>query len=256
MKIPLSLILDTIFYFVAGFFLSFIAVSFILPRPASYVLAATFALIFTILGVKSSLNKMRKKFSSGEKEKAFNAVMTKLALSGEKTVAEVFDKAFKAEGYTTEKRRGGIFITQKNSTAFFKFGFDEVTKTDVVKYFNKTGKSQKAEIFSENFSDEVKDFAARFGGKVVLTDGREAFSLLEKHSLLPKCDFTLSKDDKGGKFALKRLLNKKRAVHYLVFGLLFTFLSYFAPIKGYYIAFGAVFLLAALIIRLFGKTAA
>ena len=255
MKISLSIILDTAFYFIAGLLLSFIVFNYLLPRPASYVLATTCALIFTLFGVKSSLDKKRKNFSSKEKEKSFNAVMTRLAMSGEKTVAELMDKAFKAEGYSTEKRRGGIFIVQKNTTAFFKFGFDEVTKTDVVKCFNKIGKSQKAEIYSENFSEEVKDFAARFGGKVILTDGRETFALLEKHSLLPKCDFTLSSDKKS-KFSLNRLLNKKRAVHYLVFGLLFTFLSYFAPIKGYYIIFGAAFLVLALILRLFGKTAA
>lgn len=256
MKISLSIILDTAFYFVAGLFLSFIIINYFLPRPASYILSVTFALIFTLFGVKSTLNKRQKKFSSKEKEKIFNAVMTKLAMSSEKSITELFDKAFKAEGYATEKRRGGIFISQKNTTSFFKFGFDEVTKTDVVKCFNKIGKSQKAEIFSENFSEEVKDFAARFGGKVILTDGWETFALLEKHSLLPKSDFTLSNDNNKGKFSLARLLNKKRAAHYLVFGLLFTFLSYFVPIKGYYLVFGAVFLILALILRLFGKPAA
>lgn len=255
MKISLSIILDTVFYFVAGFFLAFIAFNFFLTRPASYVISATFALIFTIFGVKSSIDKSQKKFSSKEKEKVFNTVMTFLAISGDKTVSDLFDKLFKAEGFSTEKRRGGIFIAQKNTVAFFKFGFDEVTKTDIVKCFNKIGKSQKTEIFSENFSEEVKEFAVRFGGKVILTDGRETFSRLENHSLLPKSDFTLS-NDKKSKFSLGRLLNKKRAAHYLAFGLLFTFLSYFAPIKGYYIAFGALFLIAALIIRLFGKTAA
>lgn len=254
MKISLTLILDTLFYLLAYFTLSFIAVGYFFARPASYVLAATFAVVFTLFAVKISLDKKQKKFSSKEKEKRFNAVMTLLNLSGEKTATELFDKALKKEGYCTEKKKGGVFISEKNTTAFFLFCFDGVSKTDIVKCFNKIGKNQKAEIYSENFSEEVTAFAARFGGKIILTDGRQAFSLLEKHDLLPKEKIDLDEEEKK-RFDFFRLLDKKRAKSYLAFGLLFTLLSYFAPIKGYYLMFGVAFLLLALFLRLFGKTA-
>ena len=255
MKISLSFILDAAFYLVAGFILSFIAVNYYLPRPASYVLATTLAIVFTLICVKISLDKKQKTFSSKEKEKIFVSVMTRLNLTAEKAVAELFDKAIKKEGYATEKKNGGVFIAEKNTTAFFKFCFDGIAKTDIVKCFNKISRNQKAEIYSETFSDEVKDFAARFGGKIILVDGRTAFSLLEKHELLPKEKFPLEEKSKKG-FDFSLLLNKKRAKSYLAFGLLFVVLSYFAPIKGYYLIFGAAFLILALILRLFGKSAA
>lgn len=255
MKISLSVILDTAFYFLTGFILSFIAVNYFLARPASYVLATTFAVIFTLFAVKISLDKKQKKFSSKEKEKIFNAAMTRLNMTSEKTVADLFEKALKKDGFYTEKKKGGVFISEKNTTAFFFFRFDGVSKTDIVKCFNKIGKNQKAEIYSETFSEEVTAFAARFGGKIILTDGRQAFSLLEKHNLLPKEKIDLDEEEKK-RFDLTRLLDKKRAKSYLAFGLLFTLLSYFAPIKGYYLVFGVSFLILALILRLFGKTAA
>lgn len=255
MKISVSVITDAAFCLAAGFVLSFIFVNYFVPRPASFVLAATFAVIFTLFGVKLSLDKKRKTFSSKEKEKIFGSVMTRLNLMDEKSVVDLFAKAFAKEGFCPEKKNGGIFIREKNTTAFFKFRFDGVSKTDVVKCFNKIIKNQKAEIFSETFTDEVKAFAARFGGKIILTDGKTAFGLLEKHSLLPKEKISLD-DENGKKPNFARLLDKKRAKSYLAFGLLFTVLSYFAPIKVYYLVFGAAFLVLALILRLFGKTAA
>lgn len=255
MKISLSTALDAVFYLLAGFALSFIAINYFLPRPASYILSATFAIIFTLFSVKISLDKKRKNFSSEEKEKKYGGAMNALNLMGEKTVIELFDKAFKKEGYSTEKKSGGIFICEINATAFFKFGFDKVTKTDVVKCFNKITKTRKAEIYAENFSEEVKDFAARFGGKIILKDGKAAFALLEKHSLLPEVNASFDSAEKK-KLDFSRLLNKKRAKSYLAFGLLFTLLSYIAPIKGYYLVFGAAFLVLSLILRLFGKSAA
>lgn len=255
MKISLSVILDTLFYMLAGFTLSFVAVNYFLAPPASYVLATTFAIVFTLLFVKISADKRQKKFSSKEKEKRFNDAMTRLNMTSEKTVADLFEKALKKEGLSTEKKKGGVFIPEKNTTAFFFFRFDGVSKTDVVKCFNKIGKNQKAKIYSENFSDEVTAFAARFGGKIILTDGRQAFDLLEKHDLLPKEKIDLDEEEKK-RFDFSRLLDKKRAKSYLAFGLLFTLLSYFAPIKGYYLVFGVAFLTLALILRLFGKAAA
>ena len=256
MKISLATIVDTLFYFIAGFFLFFVFVNFYIIRPASYVLSLTLAVIFTLFTVKLSVDKRQKKFSSFKKQKTYTAVMTKLNLSDEKTVSALFEKALRAEGYLTEKKRGGVFITEKNTAVFFRFGFDGVSKTDIVKCFNNIAKNEKAEIYSETFSEEIKDFAARFGGKVILTDGKAAFSLLEKHALLPKEDANFIGEEKKPALNFSRLLEKKRAKNYLVFGLLFVFLSYIAPIKGYYVAFGAAFLIFALILRFFGKTAA
>lgn len=255
MKNYLPLVLDTAFYLVAGFFLFFIPVNFFIPRPASIVVALSLGVMFTLLTVKLSLKKQNKKFSSLKQEKRFNAVMTTLNLAEEKNLLDLFEKAFRLEGYEVEKRRGGLFIAEKKTTAFFKFGFDGVTKTDIVKCFNKIQKSQKAEIFAENFSEEVSLFAERFGGKMILSDGKRAFELLEKHGLLPKENPVIKSAEKPA-FNFRLLLDKKRAKNYLAFGLLFSLLSFIAPIKGYYLAFGAGFLIFALFLKLFGESKA
>ena len=256
MKISLPFILDTLFYLVAGFFLFFVIINYYIARPASYVLAATSAVIFTLFAVKLSVSRKQKNFSSAEKQKKYNVVMTKLNLSEEKTVIALFEKALHAEGYLTEKKHGGIYIPENKKTLFFRFGFDGVSKTDIVKCFNNINKTEKAEIYSENFSDEIQAFAARFGGKIILTDGKTAYSLLEKHSLLPVGDAPITGEEKKPTLDFSRLFDKKRAKNYLAFGLLFVFLSYIAPIKIYYVVFGAAFLILALILKFFGKTSA
>ena len=254
MKISLSFIFDTAFYFVAGFFLFFIPVNFIVTRPASFVISVTLAVIFTLFIVKLSQSKKNKKFISVENEKKYKEFISSLNLTDEKEQTEIFATALRKDGYIAEKRNGGIFIAEKKTTVFIKFGFDGVTKTDIVKCFNKIPKTQKAEIYSESFSEEISEFARRFGGKIILSDGKKAFGLLERNDLLPKQNPYIDNSDKKPTLDFHRLLDKKRAKNYLAFGLLFMFLSYIAPIKGYYIVFGALFLIFALVLKLFGKT--
>lgn len=256
MKTTLAIALDSAFYLLAVFFLAFIPVNYYMPRPAAYALAATVAAVFTLFAVKLSLEKRKTESGITKSEKKFRRVMTALNVSDEKTILYLFDKAFKAEGFATEKKRGGIFIQDKKTTAFFKFGFDAVSKTDVVKCFNNIPKGTKTEIFAEKFPDEVMSFAARFGGKVILTDGEKTYALLEKHGLLPESSEIISFETPHHTVDFSRLLDKKRAKNFLVFGLFFVILSYIAPIKGYYLAFGAAFIFFSLILKLFGKAAA
>ena len=255
MKTPFAITVDAAFYLLTGFLLAFIPINFYIPRPASYVLAATVATVFTLFVVKISIEKRKVKSGLNKNRKKFRRVMTALNLSDEKTLLSLFDKAFKSEGLLTEKKRGGIFIQDKKTTAFFRFGFDAVSKTDVVKCFNNIPKGTKAEIYAETFSNEVMDFAARFGGKVILSDGEKAYTLLENYGLLPEGSEIISYEPPRQTVDFTRLLDKKRAKNFLVFGLFFVILSYLAPIKGYYLTFGMVFIAFALILRLFGKPA-
>lgn len=245
---------DAAFYLLAGFTLSFIVLNYFTPRPASIILAVTFALIITIFAARKSFLASCGKIFDAENNKRFRAVMENLNMSDDKTLCELFLKVLKKQGFTVEKKSGALYIEEPAVTVFPLFGFDGVTKTDIVRSFNKAGKNRKAEIYSENFSESVSDFAARFGGKVILKDGAAAYELLNSANLLPETDNCLK--EKARKRDFRLLFDKKRAKNYLVFGLLFTFLSYFVPIKTYYLIFGAAFLTLALILRLFGKTAA
>ena len=250
MKFRLSLISDTLFYFFAWFFLVFIAVNFFIPRPYSYVLSTTFALVFTLFSVKISLRGNKKKTFSREKEKIFNDAMTELNLKPSRTVTEIFLKAFEQENLSPELRAGRIFLKKTNATAFLRFGFQPVTKAYIVTAFNLLGKDERAEIYSESFTREASDFARLFRGRVVLKSGKDFFPILEKHGLIPEKTLSSAvtkKPDFGA------VLDKKRAKNYLVFGLTFIILSYFVPIKTYYLVFGVIFLIFALILRFFGK---
>lgn len=255
MKTRLSFISDILFYSFAFFFLSFVIINYFVKRPFSFVLSATLALLLTLLFAKLSVNKSKKKEISAKEQKLYASVMTELNLLPEQKTTELFATLFRAQGYEVKPKRGGLFIPERNVLSFTVFGYETVTKAYIVKVFNRLSNGEKAEIYSENFSAEISAFSMLFNGKIVLKDGKEIFGLLKEYSLLPNTDRSLSAPI-AKKIDFPAVLDKKRAKNYLVFGLSFVILSYFVPIKIYYLAFGVFFLVFSLILRFFGKTPA
>ena len=255
MKTRLSFISDILFYSFAFFFLSFVIINYFVKRPFSFVLSATLALLLTLLFAKLSVNKSKKKEISAKEQKLYASVMTELNLLPEQKTTELFATLFRAQGYEVKPKRGGLFIPERNVLSFTVFGYETVTKAYIVKVFNRLSNGEKAEIYSENFSAEISAFSMLFNGKIVLKDGKEIFGLLKEYSLLPNTDRSLSAPI-AKKIDFPAFLDKKRAKNYLVFGLSFVILSYFVPIKIYYLAFGVFFLVFSLILRFFGKTPA
>ena len=250
----LSLISDIIFYILAFFFLFMILFNYLIGRPYSYILSATFSLVFTLISIKISQGRKNKKTLPREQEKKYLSAMTELCLKPKAKQKELFTALFIKENYYPTAKKDGIFLTEKNTLVFIKFDFEKVNKAYIVKVFNKLDSGEIAEIYSDEYENDVKDFAKLFNGRIVLKDGKDTFSLLDKHGLLPEP--TLLSDNKKKKADFTLLLHKKRAKNYLFFGLSFVILSYIVPIKIYYLVFGGIFLALALILRFFGKPAA
>lgn len=250
----ISLISDIIFYILAWFFLFLILFNYIVKRPYSYILSATFSLAFTLIFIKISNSKKDKKTLSREQEKQYLSAMTELSLKPKVKQKELFNALFIKENYYPTAKKDGIFLTEKNALVFIKFDFEKVNKAYIVKIFNKLDSGEIAEIYSEDYDKEVTDFAKLFKGRIVLKDGKDTFALLEKNGLLPETTLSINAQKPKADFSL--LLNKKRAKNYLFFGLSFVILSYIVPIKIYYLIFGGIFLALSLVLRFFGKTTA
>ena len=251
-KYSLAFYVDIIFAFIISFILSTVLVSYFLPFPYSVIVSFCLAVIFSVFTVKL-LKKRRENRLEAEREKEnLSAVTDFLNSSAAKSNCELFFNAYKNLNKFPQKTEGGICLACDNTSVFLRFSFDPVKKSDIFKIANKLRAERKAVIFSETFSDEVVLFAARFNGKIILKDGKDAYELLKSANSLPKVTTAAIKEKKPSA-DFSRLLDKKRAKNYLIYGVFFTVLSYFAPIKLYYLIFGAVFLLFSLIIRLFGK---
>ncbi len=253
MKTYTAIILDTLFTAGASFLLSIVFLSYFLRPPFLILFSVILALLFTLLFFKLGVQKNQKlKLSKAEKkEKEFMLNQLKLYTKTEQN--DFFEKLLKTFDKEVERKRGGIFIKNTDFAVFSFFSFDPIRKSDIVKVFNSITKNQKAVIFAETFSEEIKNFADRFEGRIITVDGNELFIKLKEKEFLPKEKHTFSEKKQFDFSILKNLLKKKKAKNFSLFGFTFILMSYFAPFKTYYIVCGTLFLIYSLFLRLYGK---
>ncbi len=253
MKTITATILDAVFTAILAFFLCIVLLGYLLRPPASIIFSIILSLIFTALFVKYSLSKNKKVRLSKADKKAKEIMVSQLKLYTATEQNDFLEKVIKESKNAVERKKGGLFVKNKDCAVFCFYSYDGIRKTDIVKVFNSINKTQTAFVLSDTFPPDVKDFAERFDGRIITVDDQELFSYLNEKNLLPKSKH-LFKERKKYDFSLfKNLLKKKKAKNFLIFGLVFLLTSYFVPIKTYYIICGTLFLIFSLILHLYGK---
>ncbi len=252
MKTRLVLMLDLMFVAFITFILYLILLNYFVPHPYQVILSFLLSLFTGALYYLKSSTKNNAESLKKAEQKEMNELISELNFSEKAEQNALIEKALKDAGFVPEKKRGMLFLKEKNALIINKFGFFKVDKADVVRAFNLISKTQKAYILSENFDQEIKEFADRFENRVILIDGSAVYKFMKKYSAIP--DYKYSKFfSKPKKASLKNLLDKTKAKNFLLFGLVFLFTSYFTPLKLYYLICGCIFLLLALTLRVFGK---
>lgn len=256
-KLSLPVITDTVFTFIISFLFSLVIANYFLKFPVQIVFALTVSLTASLIALKIFITRKAKKDVRITDQREYCDVMTRLDFMTKPEIASLFSLALSKKGLTVENKRKYLQIPQKKLLVFFFFGFVSVEKKDIVLIFNSLPKDYSASIVSEDFSIEIKSFAQRFDGKFRLTDGKSVYSFLKETGCLPTNSVPLSAEttpSQRRKNSITNLINKKRAKNYLVFGISFMLLSYFVPIKTYYVVCGSIMLIIALFVRFFGKT--
>ncbi len=252
MRISLALIIDTIFSLFLSFILSFVLLNYFMPRPYSIITASCFSGIFCLFAFKILLKKRNERLSSSKEKKQYENAITQLHFMSHANLCEFMQSALIKKGYSVEKKRNGLRLTDKNAFLVFKFGFESATKSDVVKAFNLKNNGQTVYLLSETFSADVISFASRFTG-LTLVDGKKLFEFLKENDSLPETKFVLERPKLKFFNAIKSLLSRKKAKTFAVFGIIFLLSSPFVPIKLYYVIVGALFLIFSIICLLFGN---
>ena len=254
-KISIAAVSDVFFIAVASFFISLIFFNYFAAFPINLVAAGSVSGLSAVFGAKLvSVRGEKKKLSAADAEK-YADFSVRINVMPEKEVISLAKAISEKRGYKSEVKRGGLYFKDERLYAFFKFGFDTLTKADVVKAFNKIGKGDRAILVSESPNEEIKTFAARFDGRLEISDGKDFFAATKSAELLPKTGFTLLPEKKGkGNFAL--LLDRKKAKNYLIFGSLFVIFGFFVPIKFYYLTVGGIMLAFSLFVRFAGRKSA
>ena len=242
---------DAAFVFTVGFLLSFFILNYFIKRPYSLVLSVSLALTVAVISFKI----ISAAYENGKTAKGNGRLITNtlnhLCLSKEKEVKDLFLSAFIKKGYVAELKRRYILLPKEKLQLFFVFSFDGLTKKDVVSAYNALSKGYRAVIYTNEISEEVKDFVIRFNRKVNVFYGKEVFDFLKDCEVLPDVDFVLE-EITAPKIGVKNFVEKKKAKNYFVFGVVFLLLSFLVPLKIYYVVAGGIMLTFSLFAKFFG----
>ncbi len=251
-SLPIA-ILDSAFSAFISFVLSFLVINFYVERPFSIIFAICISMPIFIIAFDKIKKSNQLKSAENKRTKTIEKAICSLCLLERVKLLELFEKAINSLDEKTLKKKHGIFLTQKNVAVFPIFNFEGLTKTDVVKVFNSISTNQKAYIFGEKISAEVKAFMNRFNQKIQFIDGEKTYNFLEKTNCLPKENLSIIKAKTKRQTFFKTLIKKKHSNKFLIFGLSFILSSWFVPIKMYYVICGCIFLMLSLICRLYGQ---
>ena len=251
-KVKFSTISDIVFTFFSVFIISFIILNYFCGRINAIIISIWASLFITTIVCFFIIKQNKKGFLTKKQEKECSEVLTALSFASQVKVCNLFFDAFYKKHLSPEKTKGGIFISAENSLYFIKFSFDGITKTDIVKFFNRLTGNQKAVVCSQSFGKEITDFAKRFNGKILLKDGKWCYELLKEQALIPlitKAPYSCS----GQKANFTPLMQRKNAKKFFIFGVTFCAMSFFVPIKLYYTIFGCLMLITSVVLTFFGK---
>ncbi len=247
-----SVILDSVFCCFLYLLLSQVLFSYFFDNPISLTLAVTLTLVLTLFTVKVLFEKRKKKGLLSLDDKIKNQIVFNLHFMPKSKLTALFMQAYSNLNVKCEKKREGIYLTDKKTLVILKFGYQEVSKADVVKAFNLIKKDQTVEIYSDEFSLGVQDFAKRFVN-VYLKDAVDAVKLLKDGNSLDQIkDLQVETTPQKPNF-IKNVFNKKRAKTFFGFGIFFLLSSFIVPIKTYYVISGSIMLIFSLVCIFFGN---
>lgn len=251
-NVTLTVIVDGIFTAFTTFLLSLVILNYGIKNPYNIILAGCCSALITLFSVKFMYSFRKKKYMDKQEAKRFKMIMTELSYLSVSERINLFEKALVSKGYTCAKTKNAVLTTQTNALHFFLFHDKPINKTDVVRAYNRIGKQQKVVIWCKNYTSEVKNFADRFNGKIILNGGKQAFNLLSSTNNLPPISMPQEYENKRSN-VLKNIFDRKKAKKLGGLGTVFLILSYFLPFKLYYVIFGCLFLAVSVIALLFGN---
>ncbi len=250
MKSSIALVSDLVFSTFTCFLILSVLFGYFVIYPFSIILSVMGTALFLLFFSRFMITRYKKSIEKQKNEKEKQAVINSLNLMSRKELNDLIKKAIEKKDLSVEEKNDALFLPEKNAYVFLFFEFMQVKKADVLRAYN-LDRNSKITILSGEFSAEIRDFVLQFGGAITLCDGNDVYSLLKETSLLPKTSFVEEKSKnipfRTAFIEWSKKVNRKK---FFLFGIMFLFFSYFAPIKGYYILCGSIFLSVSLICKL------
>lgn len=249
----LSTLIDSFFTLIFGFVFSCLLLNYFFEPIYSLIISASLAILLSLFVAKISYSSYKKRKQKDYTARLIKSTLNELDFLSSSSLFNLFFKAYSDDLKNPEKRKNAIFLPQDNLLVVLLFGFKPTTKVEIVKAFNALNEGEKAVILSTEFTKEIKDFSLRFGNRLTLLESEEVYKILKKHDNLPDTVLLLPEATATKKFHTPKIFYKKNAKRFLGFGVMFLFMSYFVPLKIYYLICSGIMLIFGLILTLFGK---
>lgn len=235
-------------------FVIFILTAVFTASAFAYPVNLVFSGFVTILSVFISTiifkRKILKRKNTSARQEKISEITYALNFSSKKTGLGAIHGAYLKKDENAKLLSDKIVLSN-GDRIFNCFGFNGITKKDVVKNFNLSS-GGTCVIACDYATKEVKDFASLFRDKVKILEKQDLFKEINPFdiniSTVIPIDFS-----KKPKPNLKLILKRKSAKRFLALGVFFTLMSFFVPIKTYYLVSGAIFIIFSLVLFFFGK---
>lgn len=254
-SIKLSILIDTFFIFIASLFFFYGVIlysnhSFLLSLLLGILLAISVSCIYIIIiSVKGEI--ILNKKNSEIELKSFNYT---LLLMKENDVLTLLQNYYKKRGVDSKIINGSLVLEEKKAQIFAIIKIENITTADILQKYKQSKKNYKTIIFGINFDDNAINLFSEMAIRIDYIKTSEAFNSLNSLEMLPDL-LQISENSKKIqiKNLVKNVFTKKNAKRFLITGVFFTIFSFFTIYPVYYLIFGTILMITAVILRLYGK---
>lgn len=185
-------------------------------------------------------------FLKSSDERIKQKLLLHLALLSDKEKTEFFKGVLNCR---SPSKSSALRLYDEENLYFLKFKLSPVTADEVAALSRLKTNKQRVLLCAE-IEDGAKTLCQRL--QIQVQTGDAVYQRLKEQDALPQ--EYLGGEDQDGKRSRRKILyfSKSNAKRFLVSGALVLALSFLTPFPYYYLLFGGILLLAALLVRIFG----
>lgn len=249
-KIKIPEISNGLFVLLLSFIISFvITFYFVKDNILSIFLAVAVSLfVFCLYSLYIRKKTGKLAIKREDEESYIKCVNAMCFLSREQCEKVIFD-TLSSLNKSPVKTMGGI--TVENKFFYFKFSYDKITVTDIIRAYKKTPQSKNLCFIGISFSQDCEDFINGFESRISLIPFSKFFPLIKKTGNIPDGGFLPKKRKAGFKSLLISSFSKKKIKPFTFYGLALIIMSNFVFFPIWYIISGCLFLIYAILIKFF-----
>lgn len=192
-------------------------------------------------------SKRKKLFLKKSDETQKEKLLFHLALETDENNTEFFRRFFSS--FSPTVKNGKLRVANGNETYFLRFHLSPVSPDEVVRIFHTKTAKQKI-LLCAQIDEAALALCARFD--ITVKTGAEVYALLKENNGLPEKFLGDETPEKKRKRRAKLWFSKTNSRRFLVGGGILFSTSLLTPFPYYYLSFGGLLLLAAVLVRIFG----